>query len=221
MKERPILFSAPMVRAILDRRKTQTRRVAKRTDSGRVKAVGSPKNYHIEDPAATLACPYGQPGDRLWVRETFFEMIDGNTVRPFDPPRYAYRATDLGEFILMDGDGAPEVNRDGSLKSPWIPSIHMPRRASRIILEIDSVRLEWLHSISEEDAIAEGVELAYPTTEATWYRDYLRPESDVHTGGLMPSAAESFETLWESINGSESWDANPLVWVVNFRRISP
>jgi hypothetical protein len=192
MKERPILFSAEMVRAILDGRKTQTRRVAKLNASGRVKLPGSPSNWHCEDPDAVLACPYGQPGDRLWVRETF-RVIDGQT-----QPRIAidYRADPedkwcrIGDF-LCDG-------------KKWTPSIYMPRLASRILLEITNVRVERVQEISDKDCLAEGIaDLAIP----------LRPDLTMYRS--------SYADLWDSINAKRGfgWDANPWVWVIEFRRI--
>lgn len=210
MKERPILFSAPMVRAIQAGTKTQTRRVVKLTGAGRVKAQGSPRNWHIDDPEAVLACPYGQPGDRLWVRETF---VVERQVEHDQPPPHAdgrpiqrcddfggmqwrqphYRATDpTPELAYEDGSGEPECR--------WKPSIHMPHWASRITLEIVSVRVERLKDISEPDARSEGCEPA-------WF------------GKRFAGYSTAFAQLWESINGAGSWDANPWVWVVEFRKL--
>lgn len=137
---RPILFSGPMISAILAGKKTQTRRIAKMNVSGRVARAG--RNWHPDDPNAVIACPFGQSGDRLWVRETWFDAT------PFlDAPvfsdlmgKFAYKAD--GTFI-------------GCHK--WRPSIHMPRVASRITLAIDDVRLEHLQSVTYIDAKAEGV----------------------------------------------------------------
>lgn len=162
MKERPILFSGPMVRAILDGRKTQTRRVVK------------PRQGMLDDWTG-LPCPYGKPGDRLWVRETcYFEQPHGEVI---------YRA-DPGSEKALD----PEFT---GLR--WRPSIHMPRWASRITLEIVNVRVERLQDIRVDDARAEGVTAKWP----------------VH----------GFRNLWQSINGFGSWDANPWVWVVEFRNM--
>lgn len=168
MKERPILFSGPMVRAILSGAKTQTRRVVKGValewlaEGFTPEFVASPDNY---------VCPYGQSCDRLWVRETFWQPRDKSET-------------------LFKADGA--ILGCGK----WKPSIHMPRWASRITLEIVSVRVERLNDISEQDARAEGA----PPLDATGYR-----------GG--------FFHLWQSINGHDSLDANPWVWVVEFRRL--
>ena len=138
--ERPILFSAPMVLAILDGKKTQTRRVAKLNDVGRVKEAGSPRNWHCDDPDAVNACPYGCHGDTLWVRETWAPARTGGYDAREDGGLYWYRASDAG---ICDG--------------PWKPSIFMPRDACRIRLEITGVRLERLQDISEDDSKAEGV----------------------------------------------------------------
>lgn len=188
-KERPILFSGPMVRALLEGRKTQTRRIVKRTDSGRVKAIGSARNWHLDDPLAVLACPYGQPGDRLWVRETFRLFDSHEECSCYDACRCA------------GAHGKPIYRADHSDDSKWTPSIFMRREYSRITLEIGSVRVERLQDISEEDAKAEGI-------SEEWLKTAKGRE------GLVPV----FKELWESINGPGSWDANPRVWVVEFKR---
>lgn len=166
-KERPILFSGPMVRAILDGRKTQTRRMIK-PDWSRCLDLDDPDDRK----AAVERCRHGKLGDRLWVRETF--AIHGGEI--------AYAATDQ-HLVGCDR---------------WKPSIHMPRRASRIVLEIAGVRVERLNEISRGDAMAEGCphsNLAYGQNPCDWFRE-----------------------LWKSTNGPESWAANPWVWVIEFRK---
>ena len=165
MTERPILFSAPMVRAILDRTKTQTRRV--------VKLKPDYMETFLRLPNKVACCPYGQPGGRLWVRETFEDCESA-----------------LHSCVLYRADG-------GTPGTKWTPSIHMPRWASRITLEITGVRVERLQDISEEDAISEGT----PFPCGGW------------VGG--------YQKLWESIHGPGSWDLNPWVWVVEFKRVTP
>lgn len=205
MTDRPILFSAPMVQAILDGTKTQTRRVAKLTGAGHVKEVGGHRRWHPADPNATTACPYGQPSDRLWVRETWAAhwMYDDVPPSAARSDRCDLQRTD-NRWFAADGDGAPSQHGLGpdGVRGRWRPSIHMPRWASRITLEITGVRLERLKAISEADAKAEG---------APWL--FCGPTAD--DGSHMAG----FAHLWEQINGAESWASNPLVWVVEFKPV--
>lgn len=193
-KERPIIFSGAMVRAILEGRKTQTRRVVQPQHEF------SPSMR--ESAYASKICPYGQAGDWLWVRETFcigYEYATGAfTALPFhgcESVRKAfYRATD---------DDAP----DGA-KRPWKPSIHMPRWASRITLEIASVRVERVQDISGEDCVAEGIDCLYEPDTNTPADHYNR---------------QSFVYLWNTINGKRGygWPVNPWVWVIEFKKVAP
>lgn len=219
VKERPILFSSPMVRAILAGTKTQTRRIIKpqprpgRLGNGDIihstpGMIG--ESYYVLDlgKRGTIpltqgcmyrvrgACPYGVPGDRLWVRESWnvSGLAWGNkpseAAKIAAPSAWRYAATD-----------------EGSWQHGWRPSIHMPRTASRITLEVTGVRVERLQSITEDDAEAEGVEPA-PFCKAG------RPPGQEHV--------ETFEELWDKINGARaSWSSNPFVWVVEFRRVQP
>ena len=244
MRERPILFGAPMVRALLNCTKSQTRRSVKNqppADCCRV-MVG---NYHptvidrngheqpgpevfgacSEDGAWGLVSPYGMPGDRLWVRETFWcDDEDGSII---------YRAS---------GDaGIVETNKHetGLARYNWRPAIFMPRWASRITLEVTGVRVERLQDISEADAIAEGccADKVY-----TWWQGYfyqkgiddlthgeaigdeppgwmIEPKKMKHRPWLHRDARWNYKILWESINGPGSWKINPSVWVIEFRRM--
>ena len=197
MKERAILFSAPMVRALLAGTKTQTRRVCKPAATlSAVVEVPDPmergqvyngSHFGDEDGEVQFASPYGGRGDRLWVRETFCKIIgqSGGWIET------DYRASYTHGFRLGDTLG---------IKKRWTPSIHMPRDASRITLEITSVRVERLQDISEADATAEG-----------------SPHSLHLHGGRF--ARENFEHLWWTIHGEGSWEANPWVWVIEFRRL--
>lgn len=197
MKERPILFSAPMVRAILDGRKTVTRRIVKARDLEWMDV-----HQGLREPDNAERCPYGQPGDRLWVRETWqgpllqeFE-IDADPEWHYASHLHHYQNPEHCEYAA-DGGPKPEyTDADDVMRQGWRPSIHMPRWASRITLEIYNVRVERLQDISEADAAAEGV----------------------HTDPACP-AYDAYQALWEQINGPDSWDANPFVWVVTFRRI--
>ena len=186
MKERPILFSGAMVRAILEDRKTQTRRVVKpprgwaeysHCDPFAMPRLRGGGTECTAESVYDKSAPYGQPGDRLWVRETW--QCGDYFIRHPQIDQVRYRATDA-ELLH------------------WRPSIHMPRWASRIQLEITGVRVERLQDISEADAISEGV-----------YSDPAAP------------ARDGFMGLWDSINVSRGfgWAANPWVWVVSFRRI--
>lgn len=194
MKSRPILFSAAMVRALLDGSKTHTRRVAKLTDAGHVKEVGGHRRWHPADPNAVQACPYGQPGDQLWVKETHWrDEEDGEILYAADP----------------DGFGVVEHNKleTGSPRYNWKPSIFMRREYSRITLEIAGVRVERLQDISEGDAAAEGWTL----------RPHVSTDPQVH----KDAARDWYMDLWGAINGPGSWEANPLVWVVEFKVVKP
>jgi len=200
MKERPILFSGPMVRAILEGRKTQTRRVVKpqsailTDEMARVLGVQPPAQQN----APVISCPYGVPGDRLWVRETY--AWSGDSSIP-EADRIA-----SGE-VWYRADGG----RGGGIR--WRPSIFMPRWASRILLEITGVRVERLQDISEADCWAEGID----AVDGVF--DESIPAMAQRMGRLCEDAAPTFACLWESINGTDSWNANPLVWVVSFRRV--
>lgn len=203
MKERPILFGAPMVRAILEGRKTQTRRIAKPRRHPSL-LDGSWSDGYVRDPGnrewLMIECPYGQPGDRLWVRENGWE-------RPERTPRMMREGADTWAPYYYDADRLTQQDREDF--KAWgfkrRPSIHMPRWASRILLEVVAVRVERMQDISEADAEAEGI-------------DYLRHHPDADE---TLSAKQLFECLWCGINGPASWDANPWVWCISFRRINP
>lgn len=207
MKERPILFQGAMVRALLDGTKTQTRRVAKTEITMGHESIYGPRQgkysrVYLLDKEHDLreidsACPYGQPGDRLWVRETHFINDFRSAQVPEDERadcQVVYKADPLP---CWEGEENSIV---------WHPSIHMPRWASRITLEITGVRVERLNDISEADAIAEGAPLSEggPCPE---------PEFQSHTLGYWH--------LWDSINGAGSWAAHPWVWVVEFKVVKP
>ena len=206
MKERPIIFSAPMVRAILAGQKTQTRRIFKAKNGG----VWPNQNDLPGMRQILRNCPYGQPGDRLWVRETWQHV--NSPYGPYEPGCTCfYRADYFDDPHGMDGEKSPE----GKYRT-WIPSIHMFRNASRILLEIISVRVERLQEISPSDSIAEGIER---TVTGDGWRRYSDPETEAV--GLPPCQypRHSYRSLWEHINGETSWDENPWVRVVEFKRI--
>lgn len=229
MKDTPILMTGEMVRAVLSGRKTQTRRVidgvngkmpegleeyqvhAVRLVDGFLQGIvgdssdfvqlvhGQGKNYQ----GIPTRCPYGSPGDRLWVKETFGLI-------PEDGGTYVYRAT------------GPEWGTECGLK--WKPSIFMPREASRITLEITDIRVERVQDISEEDARAEGAEREFCPEDD----DSHLADADERAAGYSPpkSFCAGFKNLWDSINakrdgGIYSWERNPWVWVISFKRIEP
>lgn len=214
VKERPILFSGPMVRALLDGRKSQTRRVVKpqppvgwdRTAWSDAPTMGwtaqeaPARDWHI------VRCPYGTIGDRLWVRETFFDNCPGER----DMEQVYYRADGEPDF---DGES---ITRDGP---GWTPSIHMPRWASRLTLEITGVRVERVQDISEADARAEGA-------ESRTCRCTLDGQTTCSPGMICEAGRSDrdwYRDTWDSINGKRpgcSWADNPFVWVLEFRRVN-
>lgn len=211
--ERPILFSAPMVRAILAGQKTQTRRAMKWRgvdaglnlqfsglravrDRAGLWALESDTRTSRETRCDLTPCPYGQLGDRLWVRETFAHIYTGNGTPD------ARRSDDV--VYRADGHGI-----DSYAFGPWCPSIHMPRWASRITLEITGVRVERLQAISEADALAEGI---VPQRGG----GFGLPAGE-HYHAIDPRI--SYWSLWDAINGSGAVETNPWVWVVEFRHI--
>ncbi len=240
MHEHPIIFSAPMVRAILEGRKTQTRRVLKiRGVDGGQCAITSPAEemlrfddgtFHYRSTGALsgpYSCPYGQPGDRLWVRETWAETDrhDGTPVVTYAAGgciavgRGPQRRAD--DFLIHDyaWTETPEPDR-------WRPSIHMPRWASRITLEITDVRVERLQDMEgqapypgESDALAEGVRRIHHGDGAHFY-SALRDEPHPNNWN---DPTDAFRELWDSINESRGfgWNANPWVWCLSFRRMTP
>lgn len=235
MKERPILFSGEMVRAILDGRKTQTRRTMNPQPEhaqlyeykGKEIYDGENRRWcwknHVgvdswEDITGQLGseCTYGQPGDRLWVRETFGCTIwDGPGIKNGRKPQH-------GDPILYRADPASAAQWGAGLPSQggflWRPSIFMPRWASRITLEVTEVRVERVQEISPEDVLAEGIKRG---TDGSW----LGP-LDGFPDFPYAHAHEAFSALWDSINakrdgGKFAWEANPYVWRLSFRRVKP
>ncbi|KMH15382.1 hypothetical protein SM62_00721 [Klebsiella variicola] len=200
-----MIFNAEMVRAILDGQKTQTRRPIKWKQT-RFTEIGEREDGSkwpwSEDADHAFdfwhPCPFGSVGDRIWVRETFqgplfdFDLMDSycKDSTPFEK----------SEFCVYKADGVPApefYDADDELHCCWRPSIHMPRWASRILLEITDVRVERLKSISDRDALREGCNAA-----------------DMKSGDCV---ADVFARLWASIYGSDSWNANPWVWVIEFK----
>lgn len=206
VKERPILFSGPMVRALLDGRKTQTRRAIKpapevfdHQEPIRPEPRGGGAwifMAYSDRPSYQFAtsdrkCPYGVPGDRLWVRENIYQFGG--------PVEYA-------------ADGPPSFPRK------LTPSIHMRRAQARITLEITDVRVQRLQDITPEDAIAEGLTRRTGQLE-TWWGNGWDGDTPDPSACYFLSPVECYRALWNKINGPESWDANPWVWCLTFKRV--
>lgn len=204
-KERPILFSGAMVRALLEGKKTQTRRVVK--DFAPFDITPSETQESLEllgwreliPRHLVPPCPYGRPGDRLWVRESFARLDDGS---------YLYPAT-------YDTARRPYMK--------WKPSIHMPRAACRLVLEVTEVRVERLHDITADDAKAEGVpeNMTYVPVPVSTTATREQMLEWAHSPPIMQDWRQGFFRLWESINGKKSLDDNPWVWVVSFKKVQP
>ncbi|HDY7395663.1 TPA: hypothetical protein RRF16_001198 [Klebsiella pneumoniae] len=237
MTERGMIFNGEMVRALLDGRKTQTRRIVKGAD-GAVKfckewdingeeifvLLGEKDHTGMNPVLGAISCPLGAVGDRIWVRETWgvvsHELDEDGRIQPWTPDRpataihempfgngyfsgHAIYAAD-GDFTWGDDDGY----EDG--RSCWKPSIHMPRAASRILLEITDVRVERLNSIHDVDAMREGIQNLTTCSHA-----------DFGIPGVVNAQhpVRAFQLLWESIYGADNWKANPWVWVIEFKRV--
>lgn len=205
MKERGMIFNGEMVRAILEGRKTQTRRVLGTyqdavkfcpewdVNGKQIFIVLGEKDHTGMNPVITaIPCPFGQPGDRIWVRETFCVHS-----RATDVATLVYRASVRNSWTEQTHRVPVAVCNKPATQEKWTPSIHMPRWASRITLEITDVRVERLNSITESDAEADGV-------------------TDTGFGDLL---VDGFRYLWKSIYGDDSWQANPWVWVIEFKRV--
>ena len=208
---KPILFSTKMVQAILEGRKTQTRRIIKPQPkkgiiatafdfkkgfyASKIKIEENPDRFEITE----LFKPKFQIGDILWVRETFINCSSFKEYPLFSEIK--------GNFCYKTN------NFIGGHK--WKPSIHMPKEAARIFLEVTNVRVERLQDISEEDAIAEGI-------KKTWINDDIKQcrfKNYINDGKGSKSPIDSFNSLWKKINGEDSWNANPWVWVYEFKQV--
>lgn len=235
MKERPILFSGPMVRALLDGRKTQTRRI--------VKFPLIDKNMGCELAGCELAgsqedsranCPYGHPRQRLWVKETHSKILTSANPKV---DYVVFPGAVGGGQQWSDGQFFPaplgEYAKGAFDRIKWRPSIFMFRRHSRLLLEIVDVRVERLQNITDEDAKAEGIDFFDDFMGNDYsgkqYKNYLFETSSPKRGTKttddanrilgFKSPVDSYRTLWDSINGPGSWALNPWVWVLQFKRL--
>lgn len=193
--EIPVLYSTAMVQANMEDRKTQTRREVKNYPKGD-QALDLGELYKHNPEYFYEISPYGRPGDMHWVRETW------RVPNPYGKPRYLFRAT--------------WESYDTGVDFKWKPSIHMPKAASRIWAMVEEIRVERLWDISKEDAISEGI-LPYPCPiggeDVLGYKNYIQ-------GNMPEPPVISFHSLWVSINGFDSWDTNPWVWVIKYRILS-
>lgn len=239
MKDTPILYTGPMVRSVLADRKTMTRRVTK--------PQFAPDAIPVEVPATTpegwlapghsglwwddcqanideaIRCPYGIPGDRLWVKETFYARGRWETrfseKKGRDEWHFVDMTPDAGGVYRYAADGAmedakPRRGINGNMPSWWKrPAIFMPKEASRISLEVTSIRIERLQAISQRDAVAEGL-IRLPASGR-----YVVTNGDQHMGVASTNPVEVYRALWEDINGLGSWAENPWVWVIGFKRV--
>lgn len=206
MKERPILFSGPMIRAILDRRKTQTRRIVKPQPA----SLARQKTPWANMEELIAKCPYGMPGDRLWVREKWAGAVaDGVPCICYAAdfhrwyPPFREDGFDYEKYPCDYANWAADLER--GTEGRWKPSIHMPRWASRITLEIVGVRVQRVQEISEVDAKAEGLE-------------FMEPNRFAPPGGKewMPHDA-AFQSLWDFVNSPGAWERNDWVWAITFK----
>lgn len=230
MKSTPILFKLPMVQAIREGRKTQTRRIIdpqpipdRHFPYGRLE--WNPRNLHytecnvawrplsnaFEDYIQNGHCPYGKPGDWMWGKETWrtvdsLDHVKPSNIRPGAPIEYAAGGNNVPGF-----EGQPLTGM-----GKWRPSIFMPKWMSRIILEVVSIRAQRLQDITEEDSIAEGCS---PETraEGTLFRGSIHPVKGTHK--VFPCAKAAYRDIWESINGPGSWERNDYVFAVKFKEV--
>ena len=208
MKETGLMFKAPLVRAILEGRKTQTRRVAKpvkHPDLGNLYTPGALLREHEPQHVINRACPYGQPGDRIYVRETA-RSCRAYEVQGYPPSQWGNKP------IWFEADGTPP-GAETAWATKATPAIHLPMFAARIWLEVTSVRVERLHAITEADAVRDGGLHRLPATGR-----YVMNQGDQYFGLATHDSRELFREIWESTGGD--WDANPWVWVIDFKVLS-
>jgi len=236
IKEIPMLYSTPMVQAIGLDRKTKTRRtkgldlINQTPNCWRYDGQNEDPEFHwfeqikLKDTPTeiykSIKCPYGKVGDLIWVRETFYAF--GHWIE-VEKKNGKIGVQFVDETILHGNnyhyvDNPPEIV---SKQRVWglccwykRPAIHMPKEACRIWLQITDIHVDRLQDISEEDAISEGVE---PIDDG--YKNYYKKLDTISKHFLWPTAYHSFQSLWESINGSDNWDVNPWVWVISFKRV--
>jgi hypothetical protein len=230
MKTKPILFSTPMVQAIIANTKTQTRRIIKPPDNVTetiTRSIVESLATNIENISGS---PYGNTGDILWIRETFYafgEWKPDGLSKKTGKPKFTFCDYTHQDFSYHFEDSKPlRICKDKYDGIGWYkrPSIFMPRAACRLFLKVEKVRVERLQDITEADAIAEGIERwteermkSKPTHYKLYYQNCKADELMTYTSDPV----DSYSTLWQKINGPESWDLNPWVWVIEFSRTEP
>ncbi|MDB6052310.1 MAG: hypothetical protein JWR17_5056 [Pseudomonas sp.] len=235
--ERPILFSAPMVSAILNGKKTVTRRIVKSTQSVTSISAQYPTTTDLgsggamtemESESSTVThsvaedvCPFGQPGDQLWLKESFYAFGHWEAELNDSTQRDEWHFVDLTlstglTYQFVEPLDYVKTSRSDPRSGWWLrPSLFMPRRASRIDLEITAVHKERLRDITEEQAIAEGFSPLHDGTHG-YFVNHMPPPN----AGMSVTAVIAFAVFWQSLHGTQSWSENPWVWVIGFRRIT-
>lgn len=220
-KERPILFNGAMVRAILAGQKTQTRR-----------ALKMPHGYWETSPNGLVpipaGCPFGKPGDRLWVRERFKPVASGQVKKGYGEIRYGYAyesdASTLwnrGTTIIHDLTGQPGKGPMQFQQSPWKPAICMPHRACRLVLEITAVRVERLQALPSADWESEGISFCIEDPDTTAGRAFSEAEHYWIAGVSMRGTPEDHAMRAQFAEQGLDWDSNPWVWVIDFKQVTP
>ena len=207
--EHPILFSTPMVEAITALRKRMTRRICKHQTWSFSELNDVNSNGITQKKDRSVSCPYGQVGDVLWVREEHLLTFEGNF--------WTIEYRDETTITLYYKKLSINLNKRLAARKTlgkWQRSRFLPKELSRIWLKITNIKVERLQDISKEDAKKEGL-LSKIMHDCSWYDDYKQPNTFCHY-----SPCESFRSLWISINGRESWEANPWVWAIEFEVIS-
>jgi len=222
--EHPILFSTPMVQAILEERKTMTRRIVTKVNffnNPSIEFAGLTdgdsfahfKGKNDSESCAGSICPFGKPGDKLWVKEMYYAYGYWEQKGKTKTGKNKYSFVDCTgiDFVYKYQENKPQRLQTGkTYKMGWYKrsSMFMPRKASRLLLEITNIRVECLHNISEADAMSEGAEAL------------TNMHSSVKFSSREPNYRTGFASIWMKINGEESWKSNPWVWVIEFKRIN-
>lgn len=218
MKETPMLYSRPMVQATIARRKTKTRRVIKPQPPEQFLNHGNAIAFVTDKTLNhTVHCPYGKPGDLIWVKESFYAYGHWTTITDNTGKRKSiFQDLTRDNFYLHQyaAEWQPKkVAKKGELGWHKRSSLFMPKRIARIWLKINDVNVQRIQDITPMDSEAEGIKMLSGGT--FWWQNYLNE-------GLpgFKSAVQSFKSLWQSINGKDSWNENPWVWVIEFKLLS-